>query len=447
MDEGTEEDHPPASGNGPAEEDDDRESVLVMAAKLNRAAEDLKGELSIDEAAFRVAAPQAHGSSRDYFVFEALDEIQKAVVSVFQCHELVSDEPPDPGEGFTRVVAESVADESALRQRKLIETLADLIGFVATPQEGHYRDCLLHAQLDGLLAAQRDLLREYGAESRNLAHQIGELAAEIEGLEAVGLDPTLAWYRRRAAAFELSRMRPGMVMASFAWRFDHAVPLASDTERAALGFSYSQGFGRRSDKLHARPGPLESTVDMLAAAAGLNATIAIALPVLVRCQKTIDGVPAGENRWLRDIDGENDLPGRFRRKDMRGTAVVGDIVMAAGELAQVTEIAEGRNGYRSYLVRYLSDPPLPEIPEDWHVAQQVKVVIDRRRARAMVSAQAAARPGRGIEKLLELEDERLLGAIGESIAAGEAAGAGMRDAILAQPRRRGADREDSGRSN
>jgi hypothetical protein len=232
-----------------------------------------------------------------------------------------------------------------------------------------------------------------------------------------------------------------MVMASFAWRFDHAIPLASDTEWAALGFSYLRGFGRRSGKLHARPGPLELLVDMPTAAADLNATIAIALSVLIRCQKTIDQVPAGENRWLRRIDGENDLPGRFRREDMRGKAAVGDIVMAADELAQVLEIAEGRNGYRSYLVSYLSGPPLPEIPEDWHVAQQVKVIIDRRRAREMVRSQAAGRPGRGIEKLLELDDERLLGAIGESIAAGEAAGAGMRmrDAILTQDRGPGGD--------
>jgi hypothetical protein len=81
MDGGTEEDHSPAEGDDPAEEGVDRESVLAMAAKLNRAAEDLKEELSIDEAAFRLLAPQAHRSSRDHFVFEALDEIQKAVVS------------------------------------------------------------------------------------------------------------------------------------------------------------------------------------------------------------------------------------------------------------------------------------------------------------------------------------------------------------------------------
>jgi len=415
------------------EKDDDPEVEvsLVMAAKLSKAAEELKAVLSIDEASFRILAPQAHSKARDYFVFEALDEVQKAVVEIFQTKELVGDETPDVDAALTRIVAESAGDGIALCQRKLMETLTDLIGFAATPDDAYFRDCLLHAQLAQQLAAQHDLLYFYGAESLNLAHQINGLATEIEALEVSDLDPSKAWHRWRPAPFELNKLAPGRVLASFSRRFDLALTLATDAERASLGFTYAQGFGRASANIHARPGGIEVGADIPSVNSDIKATIVIALSVLTRCQETLGSVPSGVNEWFRKLVANNESPGLIRQEQLHGNAVVGDIVMAYDRLAQVLEIAEGSTGYRSYRVRYLSRPPLPEISEDWHIAQHVKVVLDPERTRAMVKGQAETDPGRGTEKLLALSDPELMSAISKSIAAGEQAGANMSDAILA----------------
>jgi hypothetical protein len=418
------------------EKRDDSEVSLVMAAKLSRAADELKEALSIDETSFRILAPQTHSKARDYFVFEALDEVQKAVIEVFQTQELVGGETPDPDAALTRIVAESAGDGIALCQRKLMETLTDLIGFETTPEDAYFRDCLLHAQLAQQLAAQSDLLHFYGAESLNLAHQIDGLATEIEALEGSDLDPSRAWHRWRLAPFELSKLAPGRVLASFSRRFDLALTLATDAERASLGFTYAQGFGRTSANIHARPGGLELGADMPSVNSDIKATIVIALSVLTRCQETVGILPSGVNAWFSDLVANNEGPGLVQQEQLHGSAAVGDIVMAYDRLAQVLEIAEGSIGYRSYRVRYLSRPPLPEIPEDWHIAQHVKVVLDPERTRAMVEGQAGTDSDRGTEKLLALPDPALMSAIGKSIAAGEQAGANMSEAILAAAKER-----------
>jgi hypothetical protein len=168
----------------------------------------------------------------------------------------------------------------------------------------------------------------------------------------------------------------------------------------------------------------------------IKATIVIALSVLTRCQETVGIVPSGVNAWFSDLVENNEGPGLIRQEQLHGSAAVGDIVMAYDRLAQVLEIAEGSTGYRSYRVRYLSRPPLTEISEDWHIAQHVKVVLDPARTRAMVEGQVGADPGQGTEKLLALSDPELMSAIGESIAAGEQAGANMSEAILAAAKER-----------
>ena len=427
---------PPGKATEPTEKREDSELSLRMAAKLSRAAEELKGALSVGEEDFRLLTMEAHGSSRDFFVFEALDEVQKAVVAVLQTHELLEGEEPDPQEAFTRIVFESGAEGLALRQRKLIETLADVVGFAATPEDAYFRDYLLHVELDRQLSAQRNLLRFYGAESLNLAHQIDRVASSVEALEADGLDTSAAWYRRRRDAFDLAELAPGRVIASFARRFDHALALATDDERAGLGFSYGQGFGRTSDSVHARPGDLELLADAPSLASDITVTVAISLSVLTRCQETVGMVPTGENEWLHNIVANNEGPSLILQNQLRGKAEVGDIVMAADMLAQVLEIAEGSTGYRSYRVRYLSSPPLADVPEDWHIAQHVRLVLDPRRTREMVRKQAHKHHDRGQGKLLEFSDAQLMEAIGEAIAMAEKTGAGMREAILAEVARR-----------
>lgn len=388
-----------------------------MAAKVFRAVGDLRAELSLSEESFRLLTPQAHPSAREFVIFEALDELQKLAMACLQCYEYTSGEDADAGQTVTRLAAEGVGEWMSLTQRKLIETLADLIGLAETDGDLYFRDYLLLAQLDAMLGEQQDLRTYYGAESLNVRHQMERISREISLLESEGLRPETAFYRYRKADFDLDRVRPGKVLASFSRRLEHSLGLADDNEKAGLGLSYGAGFGRASNDLHARPGPIDIAATIEDARGSIAIAIAIGLSVLLRCQQIVGAVPEGENKQLKEILEGNAGATQLLQGRMRARAIVGDIVMAAGHLAQVLEVAVGRFGYESYRVRYLSRPLLPEIPEDWHRAQHVTLVADLPRMREMVKAQAEERPGEGIERLLELDDDSIRDAIAKSAGA------------------------------
>jgi hypothetical protein len=397
--------------------DADPSTGEVMAAKVFRAVGDLRAELSLSEESFRLLTPQAHPSAREFVIFEALDELQKLAMACLQCYEHTSGEDADAGQTVTRLAAEGVGEWMSLTQRKLIETLADLIGLAETDGDLYFRDYLLLAQLDAMLGEQQDLRTYYGAESLNVRHQMERISREISLLESEGLRPEAAFYRYQKADFDLDRVRPGKVLASFSRRLEHSLGLADDNEKAGLGLSYGAGFGRASSDLHARPGPIDIAATIEDARGSIAIAITIGLSVLLRCQQIVGAVPEGENKQLKEILEGNAGATQLLQGRMRARAIVGDIVMAAGHLAQVLEVAVGRFGYESYRVRYLSRPLLPEIPEDWHRAQHVTLVADLPRMREMVKAQAEERPGEGIERLLELDDDSIRDAIAKSAGA------------------------------
>jgi hypothetical protein len=420
-------------------ETDDAEStnepdrpVKVMTGQLNRAAEELKRELAIDEMGFRHVAVQAHQSARDYVVFEALDEIQKMVLSIFQGLDLVSGDELDPKDPFTRIGAEYLSDETALWQRKMIELLADLIGFSATPDDHYYRDFLLLVQLDGVTSAQRDQREFYGSESANYQVQIDDLCLGIAELESADLDPTVAWYRKDRRPLDPGTVRPGQILSSFASRLRHAMPLATANERGALGYSYGAGFGRTSRGIHVRPGVSDPVPDTDDLKAGPLVTVVMGVNLLVRCQETIGSTPTGVNESLRRaLEGSDAAIGKTR---LSGRADVGDLVVVSDKVGQVIEVQQGEYGYESYLVRYLTKPFLPNVPEDWHTAQHVARLRTARRIREDIQADIDS--GRiAAEKaavLLDLDDERLIEYYGQGMAKLWDAGVGLKEHILDQ---------------
>lgn len=416
-----------------AEENPELLPVRKFAAQLNRAAEDLKGELTVDEAGFRWVGVQAHSSARDFVVFEALDEIQKASLALLQFAELISGPDLDPAEPFTRIVGEQVEDEIALWQRKMIELLADLVGFSMTPDEAYFRDFLLLAQLEGATAAQRDQEKFYGSTCLNYQHQIDELCREIAVLEAAQLDATKAWYRKTQRPFDATKLSPGQLLSSFAARHQHAMPLATATEQGALGYTYGAGFGRVSRHVHVRPGLTGQVITAKEMRSGLLVLIVIALNLLGRCQETVGKIPDGPNRKLRNsLDGSDAATIGDTR--LRGRADVGDLVVVADKVGTVRQISRGPYDYESYLVHYLTRPFIPEIPEDWHTASEVARLYSPASIRAEIqrsidSGKVSAEAG---GKLLSLPDAELVEHYGASVARIWEAGVGLKENILAQ---------------
>jgi hypothetical protein len=89
--------------------------------------------------------------------------------------------------------------------------------------------------------------------------------------------------------------------------------------------------------------------------------------------KTEGGAQASRLKRLLD---QNPFPAAIANHTTSGRALVGQLVLACGHLGEVVDIARSQYGYESYLVRYVGEAPLPEITEDWHVAQHVRFLAD-----------------------------------------------------------------------
>ncbi len=91
----------------------------------------------------------------------------------------------------------------------------------------------------------------------------------------------------------------------------------------------------------------------------------------------------------------------------KGRAAVGHLVLATGSLGEVVDVTISNYGYESYLIRYVHDPPLPEISEDWHIAPHVHFLLDPEKlADKMVEADGLNKEERELIDALPPKDRR-----------------------------------------
>ena len=352
-----------------------------ISLSVLRAAHELAGTLRMDEVSFTRISHLAHANARNFAVYGALREVGKAAITAIWHADREAEDNADSAaaaqDDFINALwVEASTDQDALVQRKLLEQLADLICFAATNDEPCYRDYLLHHELSRLLGTQDDLRRSYGCESLNVADQIADVVARIRRLEHDDeIDPARAWYRKRGGPLVADdKLRPGQVLASFGTRLRTALRSAAPQERIALGLSYDRGFGMASRVVHASPGDSMSRPDRVDAIA-----LVTGWSVLHRCQQLVGGIAGPHNEQVARIMSETDAP-RLIRQLMAPHAKVGDVVWIAGELGEVLDTRVGDVGYVSYKIKYLTKPFLPSIPVDWHIGQEVRVIVTREQA-------------------------------------------------------------------
>jgi hypothetical protein len=83
-------------------------------------------------------------------------------------------------------------------------------------------------------------------------------------------------------------------------------------------------------------------------------------------------VPAGINEQLRDSFDDNEFPAEVLARRTTNRANVGDFVLAEGHLAEIVEKRQSPFGYEVYRAKYLAERHLPEIDEDWFLAEHVR---------------------------------------------------------------------------
>jgi hypothetical protein len=347
-----------------------REKWDFWSHALLRGSEDLRALLHVDETNFRFVAGTAHGNSRDYFLYAVLDEIEKLGIAIMGWDEIIGPEEIVVDTATTRVILERTLDEQSFWLRKTIEALIDLVCFSSTNEDPYFRHLLLLRQLRAHLSVQQDLTDFYGAGSRNVEWSIERVYEEIRELEDGDIDFGRVWYAR--AALRDLPTRPDGLLTSVRARLRKALPLMDPHEKLSAGLSYARAYGSTSEDIHFRPQATLRDISTDAVAAGIDRIAVEGVAVIRRVQLLLGEVPAGVNEQLRDSFDANEFPAEVLARRTANRADVGDFVLAGGDLAEVLETRQSEFGYEVYRARYLAERPLPDVEEDWFLAEHIE---------------------------------------------------------------------------
>lgn len=332
-----------------------------------RGAGPLQRALACDEAGYLQAAGYCHRDARAFFLYGILDEVIKSGSAIQRWSGLLTGPIPedrtDDDRHVTRLVIESIIDEQCMWIRKLVEALIDVICFGDTNEQGSYRAYLAAKELDALLSRQKDFETFLGGRSAALQSSILEVACLLarEGMHARG---ELAWFVKSLPT-EDRLPKPGQVLQPVRTRFRRALRMANRDEQLTLCASYEDSYGRASRMVHCGVGA-EHWRSTCAFLDGQIGHVAILCADIIMRAYGLAGIePSGTAAQLKRFFETGSEGPRILESMHRREFDVGDIVIAAGQLAEVVERVESDYGYVSYAVRYLLDQPRPGVVEDW----------------------------------------------------------------------------------
>lgn len=374
---------PPKPDPPKGDDQHERQEFLVNAPM--RAAAGLQKRLSIDETGYRHGAGHTHADARAYFLYGALDEVIKASLAGLRWLNLLRGEEENAKsegrkdrdeEHADRLILESVIDEQQMWARKLSETLFDLVLFESTNEQEFYRLYLICKQLDAYVGLQADFEEFFACRNANADSTIGLLLEEVKEIRQ-RVDLGKAWFI--AEGVDLQRPpAPGRVFRSARQRFMRAQAVAPPDLRLVLNPSYEMGYSTPSRAIHPNVGGPTREFTKAEIERHLSRIGLLGLHVVVLAHQLGGIEPQGEARQLADSLKGSDAPDLFRRRFQRELEV-GDIVFAYGEdLCQIVATAKSKYGNTSYKVRYLTQPMIPGIEEDWFPAEYIRLLHRRR---------------------------------------------------------------------
>ena len=231
-----------------------------ISKKCLRAAIALQKILGFEESDYLSISGFSHSDSRAFFIYGYLDEVIKVSLLADQWEGFLGnpDEKILPTSDdnlknhIVRVVEESMIDQQALWQRKLIEILCDLILFQSTNTQDHFRLFLLCRQLNSYLGLQQDFKEFFNCKNENAQSTIDYLSQRILQVgESLRLEEM--WFLRDNFRIETLRGAGG-IFKSQRQRYMAALKKANADQKIVLNVSYEQGYSGPSRSIHANVG-------------------------------------------------------------------------------------------------------------------------------------------------------------------------------------------------
>ena len=347
-----------------------------------RCAAELRNHLSVDETKYLLFAGQALDDCRSYVLYIALDEVKKASIHLMRLREALDGKETAKqsidSSRIARLLTISIVEEEQMRVRRLLEALVTLTLFSSTNEQPYYRHLLLLEDLEQSLSENYDMQEFWGQRSANVGDHIRNQIQWIQQIEA-SVDFNKCWYLRNKEPIQASEeSRPGHILSSFRSRLKEALPLMTDAERIAAGYTYNWVYGSSSEAIHFRSNRSDYNIKYEELMFNVKRLGLLINSIIDRCYHLLDKPDAPRTKQISDSMARSDSSALVRAATV-GTGEVGDFVLVHGDMAQIVDSKESQYGYRIYRVHYIAEKPKPNIPDDWFPAPYIQVFYAKRR--------------------------------------------------------------------
>ena len=192
--------------------------------------------------------------------------------------------------------------------------------------------------------------------------------------------------------------------------FIKAILLANKGEKNSLGFTYKVGFGSLSQSMHLETRRSLHGNDFNFLRKGIIHIGILGAHVLSRAYSIANIKPSriGANVFKTIEKGEGAMRAHFMStvRDYE----IGDLVSTGTDLAEIIGIKESKYGYRCYRVRYLANPAIISIEEEWLPARYIyKRIFKKSQVRSFYENILKRYPDKKeeLKVISEMPDEKL----------------------------------------
>lgn len=365
-----------------SEEEQDKDFFISICL---RGANDIRGLLKMDDAGYTRISFSAHQDARNYYIYGVLDELEKAGVALMGYREVLKDTSAETHDRISRNVTASIVDQQMVWVRKLTEILAELILFSKTNTLEHFKHYLLVNHLVDLKKVIDDTKEYFACENLNHKYQKDETSQRIQTVE-VGFDLSSCWYLQDQSGGGKHSGTKGK-LSTFKSKLEQAYMMAAKDQKLALGTTYGNAYGKSSQSLHPNLTGSDPDIDSKNIEIGISQIGILAAHILILCKKLLkDKRRKGFVAQLSRVFHKNEYPEQLFKSRVNPSIKKGGFVIAYGDIAEVIKINKSKYGYRSFTVRYLGNPPLPQIPVDSFPSMFVRKFYDRKTIASEVKA-------------------------------------------------------------
>jgi hypothetical protein len=378
---GTLTDRTPLSAEADTASNDKSHPVDLPISILLPAVKHLREATGLPEAMYR-RGPRSC-SSRAFVQSSILDEIEKAAETAMRLKSFLSggSDPSSQETAIWRTTHEMTLEEQRLRVRRLCEAFVTAVLFTGTNEDVYYDHYLLLSELEGALNHRRDRERFHAKPSAWLNTSISLTVRQLQRCEQ-RVDQSRAWYRNPNIPMPVSEAVRSPVQSSFASRFQLATPRLTPAEIPILGGTYGDAYGLPSGTIHfgnQQFQPMGPDVEI----AELVRIVVLALHLVLRVHVLLgepDSPPVATAGHL--LAGLTAAPELFDKTFVKAVITMGDIVLVRGFLGEVVDVHTSNVGYRSFLIRFLAERPMPDLEEDWCAARSLSLLFKTSKVRS-----------------------------------------------------------------